>query len=101
MMTRVSLAAATAALLLSTGPATAGPISRACMASDRAGTPVLCGCIQRVANSMLSRRDQRMAAKFFKDPDRAQEVRMSDNSSHGVFWEKYKAFGTAAVAQCS
>ncbi|WP_163847067.1 hypothetical protein [Pseudooceanicola aestuarii] len=100
-MTRVSLAAAAAILLLSIPTAQAGPISRACLASDRAGSTALCGCIQHVANGMLSWSDQRMAARFFKDPDQAQKVRMSDNLNHEAFWLKYKAFGQAAAAQCS
>jgi hypothetical protein len=81
--------------------AIAGPIDRACMASDRrARSPQLCACIQRVANQTLSRADQRMAARFFSDPQRAQDVRQSDNPNHEIFWRKYRAFGETAAATC-
>ena len=82
--------------------AMAGPIDRACMSSDRkARSPRLCACIQRVADQTLSRSDQRMAAKFFRDPQRAQDIRQSDNQSHEIFWRKYRAFGETAAATCS
>lgn len=81
--------------------AMAGPIDRACMASDRrARSPRLCACIQQVADQTLSRADQRMAARFFRDPQRAQDVRQSDNPSHETFWRKYRAFGETAAATC-
>ena len=92
----------TTLVILATGAAQAGPISRACNASDRkASSPRLCHCIQRVANDTLDRSDQRLAAKFFKEPDLAQEIKMSDNRSHENFWKKYKAFGTTASKTCS
>ncbi len=76
-------------------------IERACMNSNRrAASKPLCGCIQRVADQMLTRKDQRMAAKFFKDPHRAQEVRQSDRTSDEQFWKRYKAFGTSAGNIC-
>ena len=96
-----------AALVLTTAPmvptqADAGVITRACMKADRkAASRRLCGCIQAAANKTLSRSDQRLASKFFKDPHKAQEVRQSDRSSHEVFWKKYKHFGKTAEAYCS
>jgi len=84
------------------GCASAGPIERACQQSDRgAGKRQLCGCIQQVADITLDRRDQKMAAKFFSEPARAQEIRQSDRDSDEVFWRKYRAFGTAAESYCS
>jgi hypothetical protein len=84
------------------GYSNAGIITRACMSSDRdAASPFLCSCIQTVANDMLSRRDQRRAAKFFADPDRAQEMRQSSRSSHEAFWLRYKAFGERAETYCA
>ncbi len=76
-------------------------IRRACMGSDRASSAQLCHCIQSAADRTLSRKDQKLAASFFKDPDRAQEIRMSDRQSHERFWERYKAFGEFASALCS
>lgn len=97
------LAAALAAgfVSLSAGASLAGPISTACMAAARPGAnPGLCGCIQNVADQTLSRSDQRQAAKFFRDPDAAQQIRTSTNSRHSEFWQRYKAFGARAEATC-
>ncbi|MFT6607057.1 MAG: hypothetical protein ACJA2X_002260 [Halocynthiibacter sp.] len=83
-------------------PAEAGAIERACIRSDRkAANRSLCGCIQNVADQVLSNSDQRLAAKFFKDPQRSQDIRQSNNSSHEVFWKRYKAFGATAEQSCS
>jgi len=79
----------------------AGVISRACMKSPRnAKSATLCRCIQKVANRTLSAKDRRLAAKFFRKPQLAQDVRQSDRRSHEIFWKKYKAFGAAAKAKC-
>ena len=99
-MTRIISIALTGILLA--GAAHAGAIERACKRSDRAaGKQHLCSCIQQVADVTLDRRDQRMAAQFFKDPHKAQEIRQSDRRSHDVFWKKYRAFGDAAESYCS
>lgn len=80
----------------------AGPISSACIRSDRdAASRRLCNCIQSVANQKLSRTDQKVAASFFKDPHKAQEMRQSDRRGHERFWLRYKAFGQTASATCS
>lgn len=90
------------AVVMSPGVAMAGPIDRACMASDRKARSLrLCRCIQQVADQTLSRSDQRMAAKFFRDPQKAQDVRQSDSQNHEAFWRKYRAFGETAAAMCS
>lgn len=98
------LAAVAFAAFLSTfaSGASAGVIERACLSSNRpAANRSLCGCIQKVADSTLDRRDQRLAAKFFRDPHMAQEVRQSDSRSHEIFWQKYKKFGASAESSCS
>ncbi|SFK03558.1 hypothetical protein [Celeribacter neptunius] len=90
-----------ASATLSPLPAQAGAIERACMSSDRAANNrALCGCIQDVADLTLSNSDQRQAAKFFKDPQKAQDIRQSDNRSHESFWKRYKAFGATAAQYC-
>ncbi|MCF6444026.1 hypothetical protein [Nereida sp. MMG025] len=95
-------ALAVAAPVVTAPSAEAKIIKRACMQSDRkAANRSLCGCIQQAADATLSRSDQRLASKFFKDPHRAQEVRQSDNRSHETFWRKYKNFGQTAQAYCS
>ncbi len=99
---RIHLLAASAALILSSAAAEAGPISRACMASDRnARSYALCGCLQQVANRTLDRSDQRLAAKIFRKPQMAQDIKMSGSSSQKAFWQKYKAFGANATQTCA
>lgn len=103
-MRKASLTLMTAAALMAgmTTVSYAGAVERACRVSGRpAATPSLCSCIQSVADKTLSGSDQREAAKFFKDPDRAQEVKMSDRRSHSEFWQRYKRFGATAERNCS
>lgn len=78
-----------------------GPLYAACMASDRkARSRALCGCVQAAANTGLSSSDQRLAATFFNDPQRAQDIRQSDVARHESFWLRYKAFGSHAKSIC-
>ncbi|MFN4158097.1 MAG: hypothetical protein ACK4GO_06815 [Gemmobacter sp.] len=82
--------------------AEAGPIQRACLASDRkAATQTMCGCIQQAADLTLRPADQRRAAKFFKNPDEAQQVRMSKSDNDNEFWARYRNFGATAEAYCA
>ena len=102
-MKRIILIALVAGLFIPAAPTLpdAGVITRACMGSDRrAATPRLCRCIQRAANAELTRSDQRMAARFFKDPHQAQEIRQSDRASHEAFWDRYRRFGSTAQSMC-
>ncbi|ARE42131.1 hypothetical protein RGUI_3990 [Rhodovulum sp. P5] len=97
-MRTLAIAAILAALSV---PASAGPIERACLQSDRPGASRgLCGCIQEVADLTLSRGDQNRAVKFFRDPHQAQEVRQSDRRSDERFWQRYKKFGATAANYC-
>lgn len=101
-MKPIVLAVAAAAILPLLSPAvSAGPIERACMASDRGGNRSLCGCIQQAADMTLSRSDQRRAAKLFNDPDRAHATWVSQSSSDDAFWRRYKSFGETAEASCA
>lgn len=102
-MKKVTLWAGVAGLVLmaSAQASLAGPISSACNQSTRsAATPALCSCIQRVADQTLRGSDQRRVASFFKNPDKAQEVRMSQRSADDAFWERYTRFGQQAEAIC-
>ncbi|GAA6163260.1 hypothetical protein NBRC116590_09640 [Pelagimonas sp. KU-00592-HH] len=82
-------------------PVEAGVISRACNKSDRkAASRRMCRCMQQVADQSLSRNDQKLAATFFKDPHKAQEIRQSDRRSHERFWLRYKDFGSVFAASC-
>lgn len=100
MINRVFLGLA--ALALTTPFAVAGPIDSACAQSDRgARASALCGCIQEVANMTLSTADQRRAAAFFRNPDQAQQVRMSTTNADNAFWGRYKNFTTTAEAYCA
>ena len=94
------LVAAAAFVPALSGVASAGPIERACMASDRGGNRSLCGCIQQAADMTLSGGDQRRAAKFFKNPDAAHATWVSQSKSDDDFWERYKSFGQTAEAYC-
>jgi hypothetical protein len=82
--------------------ASANVIERACNASGRkASNRSLCGCIQQVADFTLKNTDQRKAAKFFKDPHKAQVLRQADGSGNEAFWKRYKNFGSTAAQHCS
>lgn len=88
-------------ICVSFGAANAGSVERACLNSDRgAGNRALCSCIQDAANVTLTAREQQRAAKFFRDPQLAQDAKMSDRRSDEVFWERYKRFGQTASAFC-
>lgn len=89
--------------LISVAPseAQAKRIEQACLNSDRSrSTRPLCGCIQRVADQLLTRSDQKLAAKFFDDPQMAQDIRQSDSKRHEDFWRRYKDFGYTAQKIC-
>jgi hypothetical protein len=80
----------------------AGAIERACNKSDRdAANRSVCACIQQVADMSLSNSDQRRAAGFFNNPDKAQDVRLSDTTRDDEFWSRYTAFGEQAEAFCA
>jgi hypothetical protein len=97
---RVAVAALCFPVMLST--AQAGAIERACNNSDRdAANRSVCACIQQVADMSLSNSDQRRAAGFFNNPDKAQDVRLSDTSRDDEFWSRYTAFGEQAEAYCA
>ena len=97
----VKLATVAVVIGVGAGAEMAGPISSACMKSDRqAASAALCGCIQQVADQVLQGSDQRRAAQFFADPDKAQAAWRSQSSSDDRFWDRYKAFGASAQASC-
>ena len=88
-------------LLILALPAHSTTIERACLKADRPeASRSLCRCTQTAADRTLSERDQRLAATFFKDPDRAQEIRQSDRRRDEAFWERYKTFRDIAVLYC-
>ena len=82
-------------------PSATGDISRACEASGRnAASSAMCSCVQSVADQTLSGSDQSRAVSFFKDPQRAQDTRQSDNSRDEAFWKRYKSFTDLATQIC-
>lgn len=99
-VTRTTLALALTLAVTGTSPAFSGQIEQACSQSSRPGNSRICGCIQSIADQMLTRDDQRLAASFFKDPDRAQEIRTSDSARDESFWQRYSRFGSAAEQAC-
>lgn len=89
-------------LPLSGAPALAGPIETACLRSGReAASRALCSCIQDVADTTLRGSDQRRAAKFFRNPDMAHQVWISQSAADDAFWDRYKQFGARAEATCT
>jgi len=100
-MNRFLTTALVATTLVVGSMANAGPIRNACEASPRArGDSGLCRCIQAAADATHSRSDQRRAARFFRDPDQSQQVRMSKAASDNAFWTRYRSFGDLAEARC-
>ena len=88
-------------LSLSVIAANASQIENACVRSGRdAANRALCGCIQDVADLTLSRTDQKRASKFFRDPQKAQDVRQASNGGRLDFWDRYKEFGETAAEFC-
>jgi len=82
-------------------PLEARIIAKACRDTGRpVATQGLCACLQRAADAELSRSDQRLAARFFRDPQRAQDIRQSDRARHEAFWERYTRFGDLAERLC-
>jgi hypothetical protein len=101
-MRTIVAALALGAAMLAPVAGAAGPIERACLNSDRKQVSrALCICIQRAADMTLRGGDQRKAAAFFRDPDRAQKVRMSASDADNAFWDRYKNFGATAEAVCA
>lgn len=97
----VRFAGAAAVLLVTGGGAwAAGTVERACLSTGSASDR-LCQCIQDVANMTLTSGDQRRAAKFFVNPDKAQAARASDSQSAEAFWSRYSNFAVTAEAACS
>ncbi|MFP4043721.1 MAG: arginine transporter [Rhodosalinus sp.] len=79
-----------------------GRIESTCLGSGRASaSPALCGCIQAVADRELDRADQRIAASFYANPQRAQDIRQSGNPAHRTFWTRYRAFGDQVERSCA
>jgi len=78
-----------------------GVIENACLRSDRpAANRVLCGCIQRVADAVLTSGDQRKGARFFADPEMSQVAKMARGDADLRFWQKWEAFSDGAVKYC-
>jgi hypothetical protein len=101
-MRAVLSATALALALLAPAAAIAGPIENACNRSDRpSANRALCRCIDTVAGRMLTRSEQRRAARFFRNPDEAQRVRMSRAPGDSEFWARYRAWGQAAESSCN
>ncbi len=102
MTARFSRNALALALVMIGSAAAAGPIEKACNKSDRkaANAPV-CSCIQQVADMTMAGSDQRRAAEFFKNPDKAHATWMSKTSRDDAFWERYKKFGAYAEQYCA
>ncbi|QXT40703.1 hypothetical protein [Gymnodinialimonas ceratoperidinii] len=78
----------------------ANPIQRACMASDQYSSRSLCSCIGDAADVTLSRRQMREGARWFDDPQRAQDTRQSDRARDEEMWSAWRTFSTLAEQSC-
>lgn len=88
-------------ILGSCSPRVNGEIARACMAGGRdAANARLCNCVGVVASRSLSRSDQRQLINFFKDPERANDIKINDSRSADAFWDRYQAFARSAERSC-
>lgn len=95
------LLAVIATAVLAPLPAVANPIERACNASPRpAANRTLCDCIGRAAERTLTNGQMRAGARFFQDPQRAQDVRQSDRPGDEELWRAWRTFGETAEAMC-
>lgn len=89
------------AILGSCGSRVTGEIGKACVASDRnAANPRLCSCIQQAANRHLSAGDQKLAATFFADSEKANDIKINDSPSADAFWARYRNFTNLAERSC-
>ncbi|SFD93858.1 hypothetical protein [Roseivivax sediminis] len=79
-----------------------GPLRTACLRSDRPKrNPQLCGCIQGVADRVLTSSEQRVAESFYRDPHQAQVIRQSDRQDDERLWSTYTRFVRSAERSCS
>ncbi len=92
---------AASTFMTSTNALAVGKIERACLKADRASASrQLCGCLQDVAEAMLSRPERNRVASYFDDPHLTQVLRQSDNRADERFWLKYKQYGEAVGLYC-
>jgi hypothetical protein len=81
--------------------AASNPIELACNQSTRENAnPVLCSCIGQVARETLTFSQMRQGARFFDNPQRAQDIRQSDHIAHETLWLAWRNFGEAAEEMC-
>ena len=101
-MSGLKIAWAVVAVVCTAGYACVGPIESACLKSSRdAANRSLCSCIQQVADITLQNSDQNLVASFFKDPNKAEKVRMSQSKRDDDFWARYTTFGHQAQLSCA
>lgn len=102
MLSRIAVSGLVALTLAGCGAGGAsGPIGRACMEGGRqAANPALCSCVQRVADQTLSGAEQRRGARFFSDPQRAQDMRQAGDPASSEAWRRWRAFANRATEVC-
>lgn len=98
---RISMAMMLLATLAACGGRVTGEVGKACMAAERtAANPALCSCVQASANQHLNGNDQKLAAAFFADPEKANDMKLSKSRSADAFWDRYKLFSATAQRSC-
>lgn len=88
------------ALLSVPSAALANPIERACNASERDASRTMCSCIGEAADTALSRSQMREGARWFDDPQRAQDTRQSDRARDEEMWQAWRTFSSLAQQRC-
>jgi len=89
-----------AAFLALPTTANANPIERACLAAERNVSRALCACIGVAADATLNNSQMREGARWFNDPQRAQDVRQSDRARDEAMWQAWRTFSTLAEQRC-
>jgi hypothetical protein len=96
-----AMLALTGAMTFFATAAVSGPVGSACLNSGRSVSQPLCACIQNVAEMTLSGSDQKLAARLFTDPEKAEEIRVSNSSRNKTFWARYQSFASTAGTLCA
>lgn len=78
----------------------ANPIEQACLASDRSASRTLCSCIGAAAEATLTQSQMRQGARWFTDPQDAQDTRQSNRRRDEAMWSAWRTFSTLAEQRC-
>ncbi|MFZ1661881.1 MAG: hypothetical protein WAT77_07955 [Paracoccaceae bacterium] len=98
---RMGIWAALAVMAGANGAHAGEAIEAACLRTGGSALSELCSCIQDAADLTLGQGEQRRAATFFRNPDRAQVYQTSTKQADQEFWSRYLTFTQQAQTFCS